>query len=402
VNNFPLDGRGRSQSKRPAPPPDIPSNQVGNQFGNKNQNAQRNQNGSGNQDGNANAKSFDVESCLRQMVNFMKEHNLQYIMDNHLSDHDLEEQLRPQAQIASELPSKLPFPVKRELMMQLAIMSLYDMAVLIDDSMSMVFEQGGERREALKKVLAFLASLYGAVSDGTRGVKAIRFLNGTDDLSADNLMSKDEINDVIDNHVFEGLTCMGAGLMRKILKPFVFANETWDKKAPRKLASMERPLLIMVITDGAVEGEPDEWVEKAIRSVVDSLKARGVGKEVTVKVETEDGRIEEEKVFKTKGVVFQFARVGDDEDAETFLKYLDDESSVKAYVDTLSGSDLMDLMTKHEADGTDFSPDDQCRMIKLLLGPIVESYDSVTDNVAGDITNALTGAIQDVADDFDF
>ena len=61
----------------------------------------------------------------------MKEHNLQFIMDNHLSDHDLEEQLRPQAEIASQLPSKLPFPVKRELMMQLAIMSLYDMAVLI-------------------------------------------------------------------------------------------------------------------------------------------------------------------------------------------------------------------------------------------------------------------------------
>ena len=118
--------------------------------------------------------------------------------------------------------------------------------------MSMVFEQGGERREALKKVLHFLASLYGAVSDGTRGVKAIRFLNGTDDLSADNLMSKDEINDVIDNHVFEGLTCMGAGLMRKILKPFVFSDETWDKRSPRKLASMQRPLLIMVITDGAV------------------------------------------------------------------------------------------------------------------------------------------------------
>ena len=58
-------------------------------------------------------------------------------------------------------------------------------------------------------------------------------------------------------------------------------------------------------------------------------------------------------------MVFQFARVGDDDEAKRFLKYLDDESSVKAYVDTLSGSDLMNLMTKHEVDGTDFTPDDQ-------------------------------------------
>lgn len=115
----------------------------------------------------------------------------------------------------------------------------------------MVFEQGGERKKALKKVLHFLADLYGAVSDDMRGIKAIRFLNGTDDLCADHLRSNDEIDQVIDGHVFEGLTCIGAGLMRKILKPFVFDPSPVSKK-PRTLRRMERPLLIMVITDGAV------------------------------------------------------------------------------------------------------------------------------------------------------
>ena len=120
-----------------------------------------------------------------------------------------------------------------------------------DDSMSMVFEQDGKRKEALKELLHFLADIYGAVSNGERGVKAIRFLNGADDFDANNLTSRDEINDVIDSHVFEGLTCIGAGLMRKILKPFVYSSEPWIKGTPRKLG-LKRPLLVMVITDGAV------------------------------------------------------------------------------------------------------------------------------------------------------
>lgn len=121
-----------------------------------------------------------------------------------------------------------------------------------DDSTSMVFEQGGERKKALKKVLYFLADLYGAVSNDMRGIKAIRFLNGTDDLGANHLRRKIEIDKVIDCHEFEGLTCIGAGLMRKILKPFVFMDEPWVKGTLRKLRQMERPLLIMIITDGEV------------------------------------------------------------------------------------------------------------------------------------------------------
>lgn len=121
-----------------------------------------------------------------------------------------------------------------------------------DDSVSMGFEQGGKRKEALKRVLHLLAELYGAVSGDTRGIKAIRFLNGEDDLSADNLKTKGEIDRVIDNHEFEGLTCIGASLVQKILKPFVFADKPWVKGTPKKLRQMKRPLLVIVITDGAV------------------------------------------------------------------------------------------------------------------------------------------------------
>jgi len=196
-----------------------------------------------------------VDDCLVRMIKFVKEHDLMPIIGRNLSDEELKVQLRPQAEIASRLPQQLGF-LDRERTMQLAVMSLYDLAVLVDDSISMEFEESGKRKEALKDVLDFLARMYGAVSGGQRGIRAIRFLNGSDedDQQADNLKERDEIDRVINEHVFEGVTRIGTGLMQKILKPFVFSEERWVKGTIRKLQQMERPLLVMVITDGAVEG----------------------------------------------------------------------------------------------------------------------------------------------------
>ena len=121
----------------------------------------------------------------------------------------------------------------------------------------MEFEEGGKRKEYLKTILGFLAEIYSALFNGHRGIRAIRFLNnGTndnDDRTADNMSQRAEIEGVINNHVFdEGLTSIGTGLMKKILRPFVFSDEKWVKGTPRKMRNMERPLLIMVITNGAV------------------------------------------------------------------------------------------------------------------------------------------------------
>ena len=64
------------------------------------------------------------------MVEFVKAHNLQPIIGEGWSDEELEVHLLHQAEIAAQSPTKLDY-VNRELMMQLAIMSLYDLAVLI-------------------------------------------------------------------------------------------------------------------------------------------------------------------------------------------------------------------------------------------------------------------------------
>ncbi|KAF8419520.1 hypothetical protein EV426DRAFT_576873 [Tirmania nivea] len=304
-------------------------------------------------------KPLKVEDCLNKMLEFVKDHDLRPILGRDLTDEELREHLLPQAKIAAQLPINLKY-VNRELVMQLAILSLYDLAVLIDDSISMEFEEAGRRKTAVKGVLAFIADIYGAVSEKQRGIRAIRFLNGNDDLEADNIQTREQIDEVIDNHEFEGLTRIGTGLMQKILKPFVFDDAKWNKssKEARNLKQLERPLLIMVITDGAVEGEPPSRLRQAIQSVVDSLKKANFNPETT------------------KAIAFQFARVGNDRDAQKFLEHLDNKSSVKDYVDTLSGGDLMEIMGMRTKDKA-LTEKHQRRMIKLLLGPISSRYDKM-------------------------
>lgn len=115
----------------------------------------------------------------------------------------------------------------------------------------MEFEQGGKRKDATKAVLYLLARLYSAVSNDDRGLK-LRFLNGNDDLSADDITTPDQIDAVINKHQFNGVTCIAGGLIRKILKPLVYSDKPVARGNPRPLRKMERPLLVMVITDGAV------------------------------------------------------------------------------------------------------------------------------------------------------
>ena len=140
----------------------------------------------------------------------------------------------------------------------------------------MEFIESGKRKTALKNVLYFLVRLYGAVlDDEVRGIKVIRFLNGDDDIYAYRLRNKPEIDALIKNHTFDGLTCIGAGLMRKILKPFVFEDgEVAKRGVPKKLQPMDRPLLVVIITSGAVTHSPPLCIDLGIIVLSSVLASR--------------------------------------------------------------------------------------------------------------------------------
>ena len=76
------------------------------------------------------AQPLDVDDCLDYMLNFVKTEQLDFIVGNGLSDDALRMQLRPQAEIAAQLPVRIRY-VSAGLAMPLAVMGLYDLTVLI-------------------------------------------------------------------------------------------------------------------------------------------------------------------------------------------------------------------------------------------------------------------------------
>ena len=62
--------------------------------------------------------------------------------------------------------------------------------------------------------------------------------------------------------------------------------------------------------------------------------------------------------FELIGVVFQFARVGNDQEGAEFLRNLSEESPVSKLINTVSGGDLMDLIGARAADGRGYQARD--------------------------------------------
>ena len=119
----------------------------------------------------------------------------------------------------------------------------------------MRFKDRGQRIIALKHFLYAVGKIYGIASARENGIRAVCFLNGygEDDLNASDLSSNETIDRVVDAHEFEGRNRLATGLMRKILVPLVFGPKQQEKSVAtgtRALDKLERPLLVMAITDG--------------------------------------------------------------------------------------------------------------------------------------------------------
>ena len=107
-----------------------------------------------------------------------------------------------------------------------------------------------------------------------------------------------------------------------------------------------------------MEGEPGDWVLKAVESVKRSLGPVQKGMYLYPGYSQAVGNIIVLMANGLIGVVFQFARVGNDKPAEEFLRWLDEESPVSQFVDTLSGNDLMDLIGTRAPDGKGYQAAD--------------------------------------------
>lgn len=227
--------------------------------------------------------------------------------------------------------------IPMELAVDLVRLSLYDIVLFIDDSGSMSFEENGERIDDLKLILqrtAFAGSLF-----DTNGIE-VRCMNNQH--AGNGIRNEQQAFQLVSQIRFHGLTPLGTSLRSKVIDPMVLG--------PAKSGQMDKPVLVITITDGHPAGENSSTIFKVIKDA----KARLANSR-----------------FGPGAVAFQFAQVGNDLKAREFLAKLDTDREVGAMVDCTSTFEVeQDEMARQ---GVELTP--STWIVKLLMGAIDRSYD---------------------------
>ncbi|PUU80840.1 hypothetical protein B9Z19DRAFT_1078446 [Tuber borchii] len=203
--------------------------------------------------------------------------------------------IRRGEEMARKLVADMGCPL--DIAKRLTVLTLYDVAILIDDSDSIVSEEGGQRKKTLIQFIDHITGIYSLANES--GVFAMRFMNrggGKKDWK-----EKSEI--YLSEHQYGGATRIGVELKRKILDKFVIRNPNQSK-----------PLLALIVTDGAVEGEKKGHLKNIIRDCVNEREMAGKGRDA---------------------VTFQFSRIGNDPGAAKLLTNLDEDPDLGEYIDVL-------------------------------------------------------------------
>lgn len=180
----------------------------------------------------------------------------------------------------------------------------------------MQFDEGGTRIDDLKLILTRVVSV-GTLFDED-GI-SVRFMNdqqapkppfGAREL--DNIRAEQQIEQIFTKVSFNGLTPLGTQLSAKVLEPLVLG------KARRN--ALEKPILVIVITDGQPGGEPLGTLQNVIQSASVELSRTRYG---------------------AGALSIQIAQVGRDEKAMQFLKSLDNDPQVGNLIDCTSSMAIL-------------------------------------------------------------
>lgn len=244
----------------------------------------------------------------------------------------------------------------------------------------MLIEEAGERIKDLKLILARVA--YAASLFDDDGI-AVRFMNTSHEVfkrenqrsDDDGIKSEEQVERLMTRVAFKGLTPMGTALKANVLEPFVLSRAREGR--------LEKPVLVITITDGQPAGEPQGAVFDAIRYA-----------------STELSRYPR---YGQGAVSFQFAQVGDDLKARDFLGRLDSDPGIGHLVDCTSSKLAVRLYSYKYAHMNvirlrgrarrDVSRSPACRLDSRALGKLGErTYLRVSTNKA-QLVKLLLGAI---------
>lgn len=101
-------------------------------------------------------------------------------------------------------------------------------------------EEGGKRIETLTKTMKKITMVYDLARPAPdQGLVSVKFINC---MKGYKNIDNRRVSPVLKRHAFWGTTQIGSALQKKVLDNFVF----------NPIAPMEKPLLIMTVTDGGV------------------------------------------------------------------------------------------------------------------------------------------------------
>ena len=181
-------------------------------------------------------------------------------------------------------------------------LSLFDIILFVDDSGSIEFEERGVRKEQLKQILGIVAS--GASTFDQDGI-SVRFMNSME--MGDGIRNAGDVDRLVSRVRFQGLTPLGTNLKHKVLDQMVVG--------PARARRLDKPVLVITITDGQPAGEPLDSVANSIRQATEEVARTHYGR---------------------GAVSFQFSQVGNDNKAREFLGRLDEDPHIGGLIDCTS------------------------------------------------------------------
>ncbi|KAL8710001.1 MAG: hypothetical protein Q9220_005272 [cf. Caloplaca sp. 1 TL-2023] len=203
-----------------------------------------------------------------------------------------------------------------EIGQDLVKLALFDVILYIDNSGSMLMDEDGERITDLKLIINRVVNA--AVLFDDDGI-SIRFMNdwqsgptagGLDMRRLDRIQNDQMVEHITSNIQYTGITPLGTELKNKVIDPLVLG--------PARNRQLQKPVLIITITDGKPTGEHDSVIREVIRNASNELSRM--------------------PQYGAGAISFQFAQVGNDQKAREFLARLDSDPQVGSLIDCTSNS----------------------------------------------------------------
>ncbi|KAL9000320.1 MAG: hypothetical protein Q9169_001037 [Polycauliona sp. 2 TL-2023] len=206
------------------------------------------------------------------------------------------------------------YQIQPEIGRDLVKLALFDIILYVDNSGSMQFYEDGARIVELRRIMTEVVNISMLFDED--GI-SIRFINdwnsnpamdGIDMRRLDNVKDERMVHHIVSKIQYSGLTPLGTELRNKVIDPLVLG--------PARNRQLQKPVLVISITDGQPAGETPTAVEDVLQYASNELSRM--------------------PQYGSGAISFQFAQVGNDQQARAWLGKIDSDPRVGHLVDCTS------------------------------------------------------------------